>query len=192
MFAENNVYFNPQKSVDNYQIWYYATQKNTVNIMDKHEQLLISLRRVIRAISIHSRQLNKKSGLTGPQLIVMQKIAQLDAPLSKQVAQEINLSAATVTTILDRLENRHLIIRTRSETDKRKVHLSLSEAGKVVLSSSPHPLQEHFIERYQNLEEWEQSQLLSSVERIASMMDATELDASPVLLVGKIEGDDAS
>lgn len=159
--------------------------------MQKHEQLLISLRRVIRAISTHSRQLNKESGLTGPQLMVMRKIEQLDAPLAKQVAQEITVSAATVTTILDRLEKRNLVIRTRSNTDKRKVHLTLSEVGKNLLKSSPQPLQEHFIKRYQNLEEWEQSQLLSAVERIASMMDADELDAAPVLLVGQIQADES-
>ncbi|MBB1363707.1 MULTISPECIES: MarR family winged helix-turn-helix transcriptional regulator [unclassified Shewanella] len=160
--------------------------------MEKYEQLLISLRRVIRAIDIHSRQLNKLSGLTGPQLMVIQKIDQLDAPLAKQIAQEINLSAATVTTIIDRLENRGMVIRTRSETDKRKVHLSLSDAGKTLLNSAPKPLQEHFIMRYQNLEEWEQSQLLSAVERIATMMDANEIDAAPVLYVGQIQLDDQS
>jgi len=157
--------------------------------MEKHDELLISLRRVIRAISIHSKQLNKKSGLTGPQLMVMSKIAELDAPLAKHIAQAVTLSAATVTTILDRLESRHLIIRTRSQSDKRKVHLSLSAAGIPLLSDSPQPLQDHFIERYQNLEEWEQSLLLSSVERIASMMDADELDAAPVLCVGQIQAE---
>ncbi|ABI71789.1 MarR family winged helix-turn-helix transcriptional regulator [Shewanella frigidimarina] len=160
--------------------------------MEKYEQLLISLRRVIRAIDIHSRQLNKLSGLTGPQLMVIQKIDQLDAPLAKQIAQEINLSAATVTTIIDRLENRGMVIRTRSETDKRKVHLSLSDAGKTLLNSAPKPLQEHFIMRYQNLEEWEQSQLLSAVERIATMMDANEIDAAPVLYVGQIQVEEQS
>ncbi|WP_076408926.1 MarR family winged helix-turn-helix transcriptional regulator [Shewanella sp. UCD-KL12] len=160
--------------------------------MEKYEQLLISLRRVIRAISLHSRQLNKESGLTGPQLMVMRKIGQLEAPLAKQVAQEITLSPATVTTIIDRLESRSLVIRTRSETDKRKVHLSLSDAGRELLTDSPKPLQEHFIKRYQNLEEWEQTQLLSAVERIASMMDADELDAAPVLLVGQLQADETS
>ncbi|MCE9685208.1 MULTISPECIES: MarR family winged helix-turn-helix transcriptional regulator [Shewanella] len=159
--------------------------------MEKYEQLLISLRRIIRAIDIHSRQLNKQSGLTGPQLMVMQKIAQLEAPLAKQVAQEITLSPATVTNIIDRLESRDLVIRRRSESDKRKVHLYLSEAGKSLLESSPKPLQEHFIKRYQGLETWEQSQLLSAVERIASMMDAEELDAAPVLLVGQIQDDES-
>lgn len=158
--------------------------------MEKYEQLLISLRRVIRAISLHSKQLNKVSGLTGPQLMVMRKIEQLDAPLAKQVAQEITLSPATVTTILDRLESRNLVIRTRSQTDKRKVHLSLSEEGEILLSNAPKPLQEHFIKRYQNLEEWEQSQLLSAVERIATMMDADDLDAAPVLLVGQLQANE--
>lgn len=158
--------------------------------MEKYEELLVSLRQVIRAIDIHSRQLNKQSGLTGPQLMVMQNIAALDAPLAKDIAKEIALSAATVTTIIDRLESRALVIRTRSKTDKRKVHLSLSESGKLLLSSSPKPLQDHFIKRYQNLEEWEQSQLLSAVERIASMMDAEKLDAAPVLLVGQIQAEE--
>ncbi|CAM3141553.1 MarR family winged helix-turn-helix transcriptional regulator [Moritella viscosa] len=158
--------------------------------MEKYEELLVSLRQVIRAIDIHSRQLNKQSGLTGPQLMVMQNIAMLDAPLAKDIAKEIALSAATVTTIIDRLESRALVIRTRSETDKRKVHLSLSVSGKLLLSSSPKPLQDHFIKRYQNLEEWEQSQLLSAVERIASMMDAEKLDAAPVLFVGQIQAEE--
>lgn len=158
--------------------------------MEKYEELLVSLRQVIRAIDIHSRQLNKQSGLTGPQLMVMQNIAALDAPLAKDIAKEIALSAATVTTIIDRLESRTLVIRTRSKTDKRKVHLSLSESGKLLLSSSPKPLQDHFIKRYQNLEQWEQSQLLSAVERIASMMDAEKLDAAPVLLVGQIQAEE--
>lgn len=155
--------------------------------MEKYEQLLISLRRVIRAIDIHSRQLSKQSGLTGPQLMVMKQISQLDGPMAKQVAQEINLSPATVTSIIDRLEAKELVKRQRSQLDKRKVELYLSEAGVLLLQGSPKPLQEHFIQRYQALQPWEQSQLLSSVERIASMMDAEELDAAPVLVVGQIQ-----
>jgi len=155
--------------------------------MEKYDQLLISLRQVIRAIGIHSKQLNKTSGLTGPQLMVMTKISELDGPMAKQVAQEINLSPATVTSIIDRLEAKELVVRERSQLDKRKVELYLSAAGDALLQAAPKPLQEHFIKRYQALESWEQSQLLSSVERIASMMDAEELDAAPVLMVGQIQ-----
>jgi DNA-binding MarR family transcriptional regulator len=155
--------------------------------MEKYDQLLISLRQVIRAIGIHSKQLNKKSGLTGPQLMVMTKIAQLDGPMAKQVAKEINLSPATVTSIIDRLEVKELVVRRRSQLDKRKVELYISSVGETRLQDAPKPLQEHFIKRFQALESWEQSQLLSSVERIASMMDAEDLDAAPVLMVGQIQ-----
>ena len=155
--------------------------------MEKYDQLLISLRQVIRAIGIHSKQLNKKSGLTGPQLMVMTKIAQLDGPMAKQVAKEINLSPATVTSIIDRLEVKELVLRKRSKLDKRKVELYISSVGESRLKDAPKPLQEHFIKRFQALESWEQSQLLSSVERIASMMDAEDLDAAPVLMVGQIQ-----
>lgn len=149
--------------------------------MEKHEELLISIRKVIRAIDLHSKQLNKSSGLTGPQLLIMQEIAKVKGVTASQIAKHINLSAATVTNILDRLENRGLIERVRSSEDKRRVSLFLSELGRTSLIGAPQPLQEHFIENFCNLEEWEQSLLLSSMQRIAYMMDATELDAAPVL-----------
>lgn len=76
--------------------------------MEKHEQLFISLRQVNRAIDIHSRQLSKLSGLTGPQLMVMTKIAELDAPMVKQVAKEITLSPVTVTSIIDRFGSKSI------------------------------------------------------------------------------------
>ncbi|GAA5189629.1 MarR family transcriptional regulator [Ferrimonas gelatinilytica] len=155
--------------------------------MEKHEQLLISLRKVIRAIDLYSRKLSKDAGLTGPQLLVMKQIAQLDGAIARQVASAVNLSPATVTSIIDRLESRGLVQRVRDTADKRRVQLFLSDEGKALLDSAPQPLQEHFIQRYQTLEPWEQTLLLSSVERIASMMDAEELDAAPVLTVGQIQ-----
>ena len=157
--------------------------------MENYEQLLISLRRIIRAIDIHSRHLQKISGLTGPQLIVMKKIAQLDAPLAKLVAQEIDLSAATVTSIIDRLEKQQLVIRQRSTVDKRKVHLFLSDTGQELLQTSPKPLQEHFIQRYQALDKKSQLLLLDSVEQIASMMNAETLDAAAILTTGLIQNE---
>ena len=39
--------------------------------MEKHQELLIALRKVIRAIDLHSKHLSKTSGLTSPQLLIM-------------------------------------------------------------------------------------------------------------------------
>jgi len=81
--------------------------------MEKYEELLMSIRRVIRAIDLHSKQLNKSTGLTGPQLLIMKELGRVTGTTASQVAKNIKLSAATVTNILDRLESRNVIERVR-------------------------------------------------------------------------------
>ena len=154
--------------------------------MKKYEELFVSLRRIIRAIDLYSKKLSKETGLTSPQLIVMQEVAANDGIMVKQIAENINLSSATVTSILDRLEARGFAIRERSTLDKRKVGLHLTETGKVAIQDAPTPLQEHFVNRFETLEEWEQTQLLATMQRIATMMDAEGIDAAPLLEVGAI------
>ncbi|MEP7703094.1 MarR family transcriptional regulator [Paraglaciecola sp. 25GB23A] len=154
--------------------------------MSKEEQLLVALRRVIRAIDLRSKQLSRDIGLTGPQLMIMQNIAKKPGIMVREIADSINLSAATVTNILDRLETRELTTRIRSTTDKRRVGVFLTTQGETILETAPRPLQDHFIERFSQLKEWEQSQLVSTMQRIASMMDADGIDAAPVLEVGNI------
>ncbi|MCT7941902.1 MarR family winged helix-turn-helix transcriptional regulator [Shewanella holmiensis] len=154
--------------------------------MKKYEERLVSLRQVIRAIDLYSKKLSKETGLTSPQLLVLQAIADHDDAMVKEVAETINLSSATITSILDRLEKRQLVTRTRSVTDKRKVGIRLTEQGKDILKDSPKPLQAHFIARFESMEDWDQSQMLATMQRISSMMDAEDLDASPVLEVGQI------
>ena len=104
----------------------------------------------------------------------------------RQIAENITLSPATVTSILDRLEARELATRIRSTDDKRRVGVFLTEQGSLLLADSPLPLQEHFTNRFHQLKEWEQSQMVATMQRIASMMDAEKLDASPVLEVGNL------
>ncbi|UXI02838.1 MarR family winged helix-turn-helix transcriptional regulator [Photobacterium sp. TY1-4] len=154
--------------------------------MDKHEEVLIALRQIIRAIDLHSRKLNKVAGLTGPQLVLMRAIRDSGEVTIRQLSNNTNMSQATATTILDRLEKRGLVVRERSKLDKRKVHAYLTEQGKESLAKAPMLLQESFISRFQQLDDWEQSLLLSSVQRISSMMNAEHLDVAAVLEVGSI------
>ncbi|GEA06373.1 MarR family transcriptional regulator [Alteromonas sp. KUL42] len=154
--------------------------------MRKEEELLVALRRVIRAVDLRSKQLNKHVGLTGPQLLVMQNIQERPGIMVREIADSINLSPATITNILDRLETRDLATRIRSTQDKRKVGVFLTDKGKEAVEGAPRPLQEHFVERFAQLKEWEQSQMVATVQRIATMMDAEDIDASPFLELGSI------
>lgn len=149
--------------------------------MEIHDKVLVALRQIIRAIDLHSKRLERESGLTGPQLLVMKAIAQADSATAGQIAREVSLSQATVTSILDRLERKIYLQRERSNEDKRKVLIHLTEAGRQVLEQAPALMQENFILGFTRLEEWEQSLILSSLQRVANMMQAGELDAAPLL-----------
>ena len=155
--------------------------------MDKIDEVLISLRRVIRATDIRSKQLVKTAGLTTPQLLLLRAIRDKGEVTIGEIAIDINLSQATVTTILDRLEKRDLIYRERSSKDKRKVHAYLTKQGEATLKNAPTLLQESFIRQFRNLHDWEQTMIIASLERIAHMMDADHIDASPVLDTGVID-----
>lgn len=157
--------------------------------MNNYEQVLVALRRVIRATDLHSKHLSKTSGLTSPQLLIMQTIRDLGEVTIGTVADKVSLSQATVTTILDRLQQRELVYRVRSEKDKRKVHAHLTGPGNDLLARAPQALQQEFIRKYQNLQSWEQNMIISSLQRVAEMMDANGIDASPFLDVGPITRD---
>ena len=155
--------------------------------MHRIEDVLVALRRVIRATDLHSKYLVKTTGLTTPQILLLQAIRDKGQVTIGELANEVNLSQATVTAILDRLEKRHLVYRKRSEQDKRKVHANLTVKATHILKNSPIPLQDHFARQFAELEEWEQNMIISAVQRIAQMMDANNIDASPVLDVGTLD-----
>lgn len=144
-------------------------------------EVLISLRKIIRAIDLRSRRLMQEAGFTGPQLLVMQALARAEEITAGDLAKQVNLSQGTITSILDRLEKRELVKRIRSDTDRRRVFVSLTGEGRERLSVAPTLLQERFIQRFAELKEWEQHQMLASLQRLAEMMDAQDIDAAPVL-----------
>lgn len=161
-----------------------------INNLEKHEEVLLSIRQIIRAIDLHSKKLNKDVGLTGPQLILMRAIEDLGEVTIRALSKHTNMSQATATTILDRLERNGYVQRIRSIEDKRKVHPHITTAGKALLDKAPQPLQESFIDQFRQLKDWEQSLLLSSVQRISAMMNAENIAAAPMLELGSIAEED--
>lgn len=154
--------------------------------MDRQEEVLVALRRIIRATDLHSKRLGRSTGLTTPQLLVLQTVKKIPMATVNEVAKSISLSQATVSTILDRLEAKELITRQRNTQDKRKVNLILTEKAQQVVSEAPLPFQEAFSKRFDHLEEWEQHLILAALTKVATMMDAEDLDASPFLDVGPL------
>jgi DNA-binding MarR family transcriptional regulator len=150
------------------------------------EQVLTELRRIIRATQINAKTLASHSQLTVSQLMVLQLLSANGELTPRQLAQYVNLTQATVTSMLDRLEARGLISRRRSSEDKRRVHVSLTNEGSSQLAHAPETLHSRFMIHFSALQSWEQTQILSALQRIAHLLDVASVDASPILDVGSL------
>ena len=148
---------------------------------------LRALRRVLRATEIGSRQLATATGLTPSQLLVLHEIDARQQATPGAIAQALQFSQATITTIVDRLVALGFAERQRSERDKRQFILSSTPAGREALSNAPDLLQVSFTERFAQLPRWEQAMVLAAVERLALLMDAQNIDAAPLLDSGLID-----
>lgn len=156
--------------------------------MIQHEdQILIALRRIIRAVDLHSRRLVEQSGLTGPQLLTLREADRLSRPSAGDLARAVRLSQATVTGILDRLERRGFIERVRGDADRRSVFVVVTPHGRESLAKAPSLLQDRFRKELTRLADWEQTLMLSILQRLASMMEAEDLEAAPMLTAGPLD-----
>jgi DNA-binding MarR family transcriptional regulator len=158
-----------------------------MSTQDLRDEVIRTIRRIIRAIDLQSKRLVKNYGLTGPQLLIIKKLHASGGMTVSELAREINVSQSTVTSILDRLERYGYVVRSRSDADRRRVIVNISDSGNKILSENPSLLHESFLSRFEKLTDWEQTALLSSLQRVASMMDAPELEESSVLISGSFE-----
>ena len=147
-------------------------------------EILRSIRKILRKTSQHSRQLTRQSGLSVTQMLCLKAIddaGEEPEVSAAMIARRVQLSAPTVTRIVDRLELAGYISRERRSQDRRKICLSITELGRQRLKQLPTPLQEQFLSRLKKLNPDERSALLHSLEQIVEMMEAGDIDASPVL-----------
>jgi DNA-binding MarR family transcriptional regulator len=145
------------------------------------DEVMVSLRKIIQSIDMHSRALVKRFGLTGPQLIVLREIASRKETTAGGIARAVSLGQATLTGILERLEKRALITRCRNESDRRRVQLRATQAAEALLAETPPLMQEAFVEAFNNLQAWEKSMILASLQRLVALMDAGRFEGAPIL-----------
>jgi DNA-binding MarR family transcriptional regulator len=165
------------------------TERGSGTLANEHHeaQIVSALRRIVRAIDLRSRRLFEQSGLTGPQLLVLREASRLSGAPISALARAVDLSQPTVSGIIDRLERRGMVRRARGTGDRRTVMVAVTPEGARTLRDAPSLLQDRFRSELARLKEWERTQLLATLQRVAAMMDAEEIDAAPVLATGPID-----
>lgn len=154
--------------------------------VNRTDQSLIALRRILRATDLYGRELARARGLTAVQLRVLQIVGETGSKTPTEISHRMGVSQATMTALIDKLVAKSLVTRQRSETDRRQTNVVITETGRSAVLEAPDPLQQRYVKKFESMAEWEQAMVVSVLERVAEMLDARDIDASPVLDIGDI------
>lgn len=145
------------------------------------------MRKILRTTELNGKQVMRETGLTPSQLIFMQMLDEDREQTAGHVAARMGITQATTTVLLQKLEALGMVHRRKGEHDRRQVWLSLTQQGQKALAIAPDGAHAQFHSRFMALQDWEQSMLIASLERVAAMLGnhdesvAAVLDASDVL-----------
>jgi len=144
-------------------------------------RILQSLRRITRAITIHSRKLSSEYNITTSQLVTLHCILDYGPLTISQIGQRVHLSNSTLVGVIDRLEAKGLVVRERSRQDRRHILISATAEGEELARKAPSPLQDRLAKALSELEKKEQVALSDSLERIVRLMEVEGTDTDALL-----------
>lgn len=138
-----------------------ADEKVVADIVD-------NLRRVFQVVNEQSKRAERETGLTGPQLWAIKVIAEAGSIKVSEIARRMYLHPATVVGILDRLEARGYVSRTRSKEDRRVVDIELTGQGRDLVHQAPEVAQGLLV---RGLETLDGEQLILMSEALAQLVE---------------------
>ncbi|MDF3813314.1 MULTISPECIES: MarR family transcriptional regulator [Rhodopseudomonas] len=149
--------------------------------------VLAAVRRIMHAADLRSRRLARETGLTAPQLAILQAIADLGEVTTGRISADVSLSQPTVTVILDRLVERDLVERYRSADDRRIVHSRLTIAGKQALAAAEPAINTRLVAEFKRMQASEQAELVAALEWIAQALGGPDEAWQPAEAVAPTE-----
>ncbi|WP_459945972.1 MarR family winged helix-turn-helix transcriptional regulator [Desulfocastanea catecholica] len=149
-------------------------------------RILRALRRIIRAIDIHSHKLTTQHKITGPQLGCLLAVMESGPITSARLAEKVYLSPSTIVGIIDRLEEKNLVQRNRDSKDRRLIHICITPAGEQLVAATPSLLQDTLKNALVDLPDSEQIAMTIALEKLVDLMEAGHIQAAPILETGPI------
>lgn len=130
-----------------------------------------ALRRIARALDVHSRKLYRECSLTSPQMLCLRTLKCEGAQILSVLAARLHLGASTTNGIIDRLEAKGLVRRSRSLEDQRKVFIAITPEGGELLDKVPELKRDIYAQAFAQLSPEEQPAFALMLERLAGLLD---------------------
>lgn len=116
------------------------------------------------------RSVEKNCGVSGSQLWLLQEITKSPGIGISELAERLSIHLSTCSFLVEKLKAKKLVIKSRSESDQRRVGLKATAAGKKVLSGSSGPAEGVLPVALQALSETELKKLFASLEKLIGVL----------------------
>jgi DNA-binding MarR family transcriptional regulator len=152
--------------------------------------IIDDIRRVFYVLAEQSRKADHETGLTGSQLWVVKMLDGSSPLMVSDLARRMYLHPATMVGLLDRLEAKGLVQRTRSDKDRRVVHVIITAQGRELVRNSPEVVQGLLVRGLETLTDKKVKVISDGLEQIVNMLGIQEdppklIHSSDVNLPGK-------
>ncbi|MGA7878164.1 MAG: MarR family transcriptional regulator [Desulfoferrobacter sp.] len=137
-------------------------------------QIAKRLRQITHEVDRYSKYLQENYQITIPQLVCLREIHDHGPIALSALSKIVYVNSSTVTGIVDRLEKRNLVRRTRVSKDRRQIHVEITEQGLQFIVNAPAPLEERFAQRLKKLDKDEIKALLLAIEKLVALLNPAE------------------
>lgn len=144
------------------------------------KEVLDVLREIMHYADMRSRRLLREIGLSSTQAGVLYALADGEARNAGDIAKSLSLTGATISGVLDRLEQKRMLVRVRRPEDRRMVAVRILPAGRELLEKIPDRFQDHFLKKFEELSEADRARIHLALKEMAGLFgeDAEAGEAS--------------
>ncbi|OEU62244.1 MAG: MarR family transcriptional regulator [Desulfobacterales bacterium S5133MH16] len=143
---------------------------------DHTRQIIYSIRRLIQASELYTKELNKKYQVSASQLNCILTLYEYGPLPPSKIANHMMVKSSTVTGVVDRLEKKGFAERMRNSPDRRVITIQLTEAGKKLAQNAPPPIQQKVVDALKQTENAKKEQIVRSLNMLTGMLDIQDLE----------------
>jgi DNA-binding MarR family transcriptional regulator len=133
--------------------------------------ILDGVRRIVRTLHESSRAAERSLGLSGAQLFVLQTLADSPGLSLNALAAQTHTHQSSVSTVVSRLVERGLVLRTPAADDGRRLELRVSAEGRRLVSRAPDAAQARLIHGIEQLTSSRRRALAAALAELTGAMD---------------------
>ncbi|MBW1800948.1 MAG: MarR family transcriptional regulator [Deltaproteobacteria bacterium] len=139
------------------------------------KDIVFSIRKLTQAEEGYNRHLENKYDISASQLFCILALYE-DGPLPpSRIAKRIMVNTSSVTGIIDRLEVKHLVERTRISHDRRIITISLTEAGKRLAETANSEMKNEFMIILRRFDSDDVERIISAVNGLVDLIHSENL-----------------